>query len=131
MQRIFRILPNGRNVRFRFDSWKVDTFGRRIGILNRFFAIRFSLKPILYRQNRDGMDEPFGALEFWNWWPFFFRNLVFSKNRMKMLLEIVVILVIIFITVFSKNVYGFSVFYKVFFKKPYENIVVFSYSIIC
>ena len=32
---------------------KIDSFGRRIGILNRFFAIRFSLEPILHRQNRN------------------------------------------------------------------------------
>ena len=32
---------------------KIDSFGRRIGILNRFFAIQFSLEPILYRQNRN------------------------------------------------------------------------------
>ena len=38
-----------KDVRFRFDSWKIDSFSRRIGILNQFFAIRFLLKPILNR----------------------------------------------------------------------------------
>ena len=32
---------------------KIDSFGRRIGILNRFFAIRFLLEPILNGQNRN------------------------------------------------------------------------------
>ena len=31
---------------------KIDSFVRRIGILNRFFAIRFFLEPILNGQNR-------------------------------------------------------------------------------
>ena len=32
---------------------KIDSFDRRIGILNQFFAIRFLLEPILNGQNRN------------------------------------------------------------------------------
>ena len=40
---------------FDFDSIleKIDSFGLRIGISYRFFAIRFLLEPILCRQNRN------------------------------------------------------------------------------
>ena len=100
----------------------IDSFGRRIGILNRFFerigigilnrffwsknryfesilrknryfeSILWSknryFEPILYRQNRNRNGRAIQRLEFWDWWLFFFRNPLFAKNRMKMLLEI-------------------------------------------
>ena len=117
-----------------FDSdsilQKIDFFGRRIGIFNRFFAIRFLLEPI--NRNCNGR---FGILKRMT---FFFRNPIFHKceyailkPQQCILLNLFIIpirrlprstgnrtsaYVPIFITVFSKKCYGFSVFLKVCWK---------------
>ena len=84
----------------------IDSLLFNFHYINRFFTVRIGT----------GMDEPFSDSEFWNWWPFFFRNPVFYKNCMKILFEIS--------GNFSNN------FFNGFFKKPYENIVGFSYLVI-
>ena len=165
----------GRDVRFRFDSWKnrffwsknryfesillveesvfwidsskelvsvfwMDSFGQRIGILNRFFerigigilnrffwsknryfesvlrknwyryfeSILWSknryFEPILYRQNRNRNGRAIQRLEFWDWWLFFLGARFLPKTVWKCYWKLEVILVIIFITVFSKSV---------------------------
>ena len=116
---------------------KIDSFDRRIGILNRSFAIPFLLEPILNGQNRK-RNRPaikrFRILKLLTF--FFFRNPIFHKceylilkTQQSILLHLFIIpigrvplstgsrtsaYVPIFITVFSKNCYSFSVFHKVF-----------------
>ena len=71
----------------------IDSLLFNFHYINRFFTVRIGT----------GMDEPFSDSEFWNWWPFFLGTRFFTKTIWKYYLKLVVILVIIFLTVFSKN----------------------------
>ena len=87
---------------------KIDSFGARIGILYRFIAIRFSLEPILYRQNQNRNRQAIKQFRVLKLMTFFFRNIL---------------------TVFFLNYTVFPYFIK-FFQKPYNNVIRFSYLLI-
>ena len=59
---------------------KIDSFGRRIGILNRFFAIRFSLEPILNGQNRNRNGPTIKRFRILKLMTFFFLETRFFTN---------------------------------------------------
>ena len=104
--RVLRNFQNVENVGFRFDSGKNQYFWSKNRYFESilFFAIRFSLGPILYRQhrNRNGraVIQRFGILKLMT---FFLGTRFFLKTVWKCYGKLVVILVIIFKTVFSKN----------------------------
>ena len=116
---------------------KIDSFGRRIGILNRFFGIRFLLKSILNGQNRNrnGSAMRFQILKVMN---FFFQEFAYTcKNRFQKpyynYYNFWKSVSNNFHTVFFKNFIRVSCiwkmflkiiinFYNSFFKKPYKNV---------